>query len=279
MNMLEGNGTNSVLRARKVSLGFGLLAAAAFLLAATVHRRRRPSRCPRWMSCRPMPPSTPPCSATASSSTPSSTARPSQNSRPCRTCKWVWECTPCRPPIRIRPLGKFEAARRDPESSKSFDFPRRPLFRRDLRLWRIQSSTRRWSSCKALYGAVYFGGFTEGLQRRTRRAPDNGPKTMNSRAGSSCRHSSTARSHQVPRTRDWFQGQRQGRGEGTAGPSGIEPADVAAQAPFLQNRLKRTTVGGHSYLTLHWTARWSPGTRGSWRKSAPWPRLPTTAIS
>ena len=28
-----------------------------------------------------------------------------------------------------------------------------------------------------------------------------------------------------------------------------------------------------------WTARWSPGIRGSWRRSAPWPRLPTTAIS
>ena len=222
MNMLEGNGTNSVLRSRKVSLGFGLLAAAAFLLAATVPA----------LAARPVPSlDVVPADAAFYSAMLRSREQFDAivNSKAFAKLKAL-------PYVQMglglysmqaadpnSPLGKFEAARRDPELKRSFDFLA-DIFSDEIFVYGGSSFNQAVELIQGAYGG-YYGGSRKALSGELAGAQRKRPQTEELQGRVFVR----ALVNRIDLIKfpdcDRFQGQRQGNGQGAVGPAGVEAAD------------------------------------------------------
>ena len=221
MNMFERNGMNSVLRSRKVSLRFGLLAVAAWLLVATA---QAPARAAGPVPSLDIVP--------ADAAFYSAMLRNREqydaivNSKAFAKIKAI-------PYVQMglgmmqaqaggpgSPLGQFEAARNNPDVKKSLDLLA-DLLSDEVFVYGGANFNQALELLQGTYSDVYFSSLMEGFQhgfeqaRTGKKAPGGGrgPRGSDLRAGTR----QPDRSHQVPRSGHRFQGQRQGAGEGATG--------------------------------------------------------------
>ena len=139
----------------------------------------------------------------------SSTARPSRKSRPCRTSKWVWACTPCRPPSRTRRWASSRPPATIRKSRSRSDFLA-DIFSDEVFVYGGPGFNQTIELFQRTYSAVQFNGSIfmadiEGQEhepvawKRSRAAPSSRRSSNRSTSSSSPSWSSVSRS----KTRPW----------------------------------------------------------------------------
>ena len=263
---------------RKMSLRLGLLAAAHFCC-----RRRRPRHGPPGAPARPVPSlDVVPADAAFYSAMLRNREQFDAvvNSKAFAKIKALpyvqmgLDCYQAQAADPDSPLGQFEAARRDPEVKRSLAFLGGHLLRRDLRLRRTELQPDGRTPARHLRRRVFVrhDGGAHQAQRRKRRTA----AAMEDIQG---RAFVRALVNQIdlikfPELVIGCKVKDKALAKEQLGHLESNLQTALDRAPPLQNRLKRTTVGGHSYLTFKLDGSmvpWDPGIVEKIRSLAPTP--------